>query len=258
MRLKIKKLLAGLFLFFLVAVIGIISLILAPQALFAYDWEYKKFHLYTNYPIPTELSPALDQALSLVAQSELYDPQYRYEVFFVHQTFYNQIDNLVFDPYAAARPTDNNIFVKAPVDLSQQVALTDRSRIPIDYLLAHEMIHCLQENHYGKLRFNPFSHPPMWKLEGYPEYIARQPLRYAPDYDLRNEIKRYLEVKASTNDYWLPATPQHMVPEVYLKGRLLTEYLIDVKGWTYDQILLSTTSEEEVYQEMLAWANKEE
>ncbi|MEL6639479.1 MAG: hypothetical protein AAFR05_22225 [Bacteroidota bacterium] len=256
MKSKLKKLIASILLFLTVAIVGLISLLLAPQALFAHDWEHDKFHLYADYPLPTDLAPTLDRALHLIESSELYDPDYRYELFFVHQTFYNRIDNLVFNPYAAARPTDNNIYVKAPVDLQRQVALTERSRIPLDYLLVHEMVHCLQENRYGKWRFNPFHHPPLWKLEGYPEYLSRQPQLRAPDYDLRAEVQRYLREKAKATDHWLPATDQHWVPEIYLKGRLLVEYLMDIKGWTYDDILAEEVREEEVYRELLDWAER--
>jgi hypothetical protein len=57
-------------------------------------------------------------------------------------------------------------------------------------LSAHEMTHCLQANKYGLPKFNPFKHPERWKLEGYPEYIARQPELSVNGYNFKADIDR--------------------------------------------------------------------
>ncbi len=251
-----KRAVAGTVLSFMVALAGLVTLVLNPQGLFAHQMAYEEFTVYSNFKIEkSELQGVLDQALKTVAGSELYDPTYRYELFFSHQTLYNEIDNLIFNPYAAARPTDNNIIIKVKTDLQRKLAYTDRSEIDLAYMLIHEMIHCLQENKYGKLKFNPFSHPPMWKLEGYPEYVARRDLLEGAAYDFVAEIERYRAwEKEAKTDRWIWATATHIVPAIYLKGRLLTEYLLDIKGHTYEELLDESFKEEVVYGEMLAWA----
>ena len=47
------------------------------------------------------------------------------------------------------------------------------------------------------------------------------------------------------------------MPSVYHKGRLMVEYLMDVKGMSYDAILSSGETEEEVFDEMIRWAKEE-
>lgn len=161
---------------------------------------------------------------------------------------------MIFDPYAAARPTLNNIIVKVPVDIDKGLAFTGQSEIELGYMLAHEMIHCLQEHKYGKWTFNPFFPPPLWKLEGYPEYVARQTMIQREGYDLKSEIKNYLTRLKKSENGIIEVTEKHYLPILYYKSRLMVEYLIDIKQLSYDDILQITMSEDEVYGEMLGWA----
>ncbi len=121
-------------------------------------------------------------------------------------------------------------------------------------MITHEIVHVLQERRYGKLKFNPFVHPEHWKLEGYPEYIARRPQRVNVDYDLPAEIGNFIDLEKKLPGFWIPITTGGcQVPKYYYKGRLMTEYLMDVKKYSYDNILNDTTSEAKIYAEMLAW-----
>jgi len=96
----------------------------------------------------------------------------------------------------------------------------------------------------------------MWKLEGYPEYIARQKSS-EPDYNLKSDIERFIEFKRKQTDIWVAVEEGDCeFPEFYYKGRLMTEYLINVRRLTYDQVLKDKRSENEIYDEMIAWAKK--
>ncbi|MEM6261598.1 MAG: hypothetical protein AAGI38_03750 [Bacteroidota bacterium] len=255
MKAKWKKFAVRLALTTMVMVFGLIALLLNPNVMFAHAVTHGKFIVYANTPLDeATLAPFLDGAIQRVEGCELYDDGYHYKIILAHNSFYNKIDNLIFDPYAAARPTANNIIVKAPVDLEAKVALTDRSRIDLTYLLSHEMIHCLQANSYGMAKFNPFSPPPMWKLEGYPEYISRPELHNKGQDQLREQISQYLKWEASLNDGWIQVSDNHHLPGIYVKGRLMTTYLMEVKEMTYDDLLKEQVKEEEVYQAMLSWA----
>lgn len=134
-------------------------------------------------------------------------------------------------------------------------AISVRSTTDLTYLLAHEMIHVLQANKYGLLNFSPIKHPPMWKLEGYPEYIARRETILHQDYDFIREIDRYVKLNSETQDIWLEVTENHFMPFYYYKGRLMVEYLIEIKGMTYDEILKDARSEEEIFDELIQWSN---
>jgi hypothetical protein len=126
-------------------------------------------------------------------------------------------------------------------------------------LLAHEMIHCLQANRYGMMKFNPFSHPVFWKLEGYPEYISRHTEISEKGNSLSNDIDRYLNLISNATDIWIADDKAGCdVPNYYYKGRLMIEYLMDIRNFSYDKILSDTISENEVFNEMIVWKENTE
>jgi hypothetical protein len=175
----------------------------------------------------------------------------------INTTSYFKIDNTILGIGPTARATLNNVIIKVRVDPKSNLAFhTFRKpcEVNLTYLLAHEMIHCLQTKKYGILKFNPFRHPESWKLEGYPEYISRKTELSSNDYSLTSEIERYINLENKATDIWILAKEDGCeVPNYYYKGRLMMEYLIDIKHRTYDQILRDTVSENTIFEEMIQW-----
>lgn len=254
---RYKKFLKVTVLAFCSAILTIAFIVLFPQNLFANKVKYKEFTVCSNDKIDDEIKTVLDNAMSIVRNSELYDPGYRYNLILCHNTFYNKIDNKIFGEGPAARTRLNNLIIKVRIDAKNNLAFpTFRKacQVNLTYLLAHEMIHCLQANKYGIRKFNPFKHPEFWKLEGYPEYISRKPERSNENYSLTNEINRYIDLKTKATDIWIPTEENGCeAPDYYFRGRLMVEYLMDVKHLSYDQILNDTLSENTIYQEMIKW-----
>ena len=123
-------------------------------------------------------------------------------------------------------------------------------------LIAHEIIHCLQANRNGILKFNPFKHPEFWKLEGYPEYISKQKELTDKNYSLTGDIERYLDMERNAAGSWiLSGEGGCEVPDYYYKGKLMMEYLIDIRRLSYDQVLKDTSSEKIIFQEMINWTD---
>jgi hypothetical protein len=260
MKKILKKIFAGTLLMTIVTVSGLVTIIFFPEPLFADKLEHGQFTVYTNEQTDEHIGVILDNALAFVKKSELYDPAYRWDVFFSYNSVYNQIDDKILGHGPSARAVDNNIVVKVGVDLKRNLffpTFYHACEGNLTYLIAHEMMHCLQEHKYGKVKFNPFSPPEMWKLEGYPEYIARQPRRQDVNYNLVAEIERYVKLERELRDIWIAVEETGCkAPKYYYKSRLMIEYLIDVKHQSYDQILNETTSEEEIYAEMLHWKDE--
>ena len=125
----------------------------------------------------------------------------------------------------------------------------------MSYLIAHEMIHCLQAKKYGIMKFNPFKHPELWKLDGYPEYISRQTELSGKDYSLTSEIERYVNLEKKATDMWILAEESGCeAPNYYYKGRLMMEYLMDIKNLSYDQILKDSLFQKAtIFKEMIKW-----
>ncbi len=235
---------------FFVLFSGLVTSFLFPQPLFAHKLEYKKFNVYSDQVVDKNIEVILNNAYNLVEQSELQDKNYAYDIFLGLDNIYNRIEDLQ-GKGPAARATAGNIVFKVRVDIENNKAFGPRSIINLTELLGHEMVHCLQANTLGLWNMNQLNHPPYWKLEGYPEYISRQAKLKDKDYSLSNEIKRFIELESNSSDGFVEMSEKHFVPSIYYKGRLMVEYLMDIKGMTYDEILKDSRDEDQIFEEMV-------
>lgn len=249
MKKIIKRTIGIAVLTFFVLFSGLVTIMLFPQPLFAHKLEYKKFNVYSDELLDKNIEVILNNAYNLVEQSELQDKNYQYNVFLSLDNIYNRIEDLQ-GKGPAARATAGHIVFKVRVDIDNNKAFGSRSKMNLTELLTHEMVHCLQANKLGLWNLNQLNHPPYWKLEGYPEYISRQARLKEENYSLSNEIKRFIELEGKSKDGFVEIIEEHFAPAIYYKGRLMVEYLIDVKGFTYDQILKDTRTEDQIFQEM--------
>lgn len=257
MRKTIKRILASSLLIMLVTTSGLVTIIFFPEPLFANNFKHGQFNVYSNDKIDNDIKVILNNAVNLIKSSELYDKTYTFDIFLSYNSFFNKFDDRVLGHGPSARATDNNIIIKVAVDIKRNLffpTFYQKCEGNLTILLAHEMIHCLQENKYGKLKFNPFRHPELWKLEGYPEYISRRTKLLSSDYSLVNEIERYIDLESKSTDFWMAIEESGCkAPKDYYKSRLLTEYLMDFKHFSYDKILADTILEDSIYVEMINW-----
>ena len=256
MKRKFRRILKRTLLALFIVITALAAIILFPQLLFANKMNYKKFKVCSNGKISYDIQIVLDNAMSLVEKSELYDSSYNYNIILCHNSLYNKIDDIFMGVGPAARSRLHNVIIKVRIDPKGNLAFATfhkECEVNLTYLLAHEMIHCLQANKYGIIKFNPFRHPEFWKLEGYPEYISRKPRLLDKDYSLTSEIERYIDLKNKATGIWIVAEDGCEAPDYYYKGRLMMEYLIDIKHLSYDQILKDSVSESTVYNEMIKW-----
>jgi hypothetical protein len=258
MKKIIKRIFKITLLSLLAAILTIVTIVFFPQHLFANKLNYKNFTVCSNNKIDNDIKTILNNAMTLVEKSELYDSNYKYNIILCHNTLYNKIDDILAGAGPAATPRGNNILIKVRIDSKSGLAFPTFHKAceeNLTRLLAHEMTHCLQSNKYGILKFNPFRHPEFWKLEGYPEYVARKAELLNRGYSLISEIDKYIDLENKATDIWISPIDDDgcEVPNYYYKGMLMIEYLIDIKHLSYDQILKDTTSENAVYQEMIKW-----
>jgi hypothetical protein len=257
MNKKFKRIFKKTLLTLLIIISALVTIILCPQLLFANKMKYKNFNVCSNDKINDDIKIILDNAMNLVQKSELYDSSYKYNIILCHNSFYNKIDDKLLGIGPAARARLHNVIIKVRIDPKSNLAFPTfrkECEVNLTYLLAHEMIHCLQAKKYGIMKFNPFTHPKFWKLEGYPEYISRKTELSSKDYRLTSEIERYVNLENKAVDIWILAGEGGCeVPNYYYKGRLMMEYLMDIKHLSYDQILKDSVSEGTIFKEIIKW-----
>lgn len=255
MKKILKRILIRTFLTTITLFVAVISLLLNPQMLFAQKAVYRDFTIYSNNKIPDNYETAIDYAIEVIKTSEIYEEDQQLNIFLCDGTLYNDIDTKLFGP-AMARCLDDNILLKVQADFTKNVLIGSNSKRNLKKTIAHEAMHFYQMKKYGTMKFNPLNHPPTWKLDGYPEYIANQKDLKSSDYDLKNSIKKLIEFE-KTGEYWIEIEPGQLDPLVYYKGRVMIEYLIDVKRLTYSEILNKDVTEDKVINEMTTWYNKQ-
>ncbi len=131
-------------------------------------------------------------------------------------------------------------------------------------VLTHEVTHSLV---FARLGLANTARLPMWKAEGYPEYIAATAARSQAGYTLRASVARLLEADLT----WLRDAQGNFAPlrydcigKSYLKNevgdfwhtcyylsRVLVEYLLDKKGLSFDQLAQPSVNESEPLRELL-------
>ena len=76
-------------------------------------------------------------------------------------------------------------------------------------------------------------------------------------YDLKNSIKK-LEEYEKAGTYWVETEPSQFDPLVYYKGRVMMEYLIDIKHLSFSQIFDKDVIEDDVIDEMKKWYHQQQ
>ena len=131
-------------------------------------------------------------------------------------------------------------------------------------VLTHEVTHSLV---FARLGLANTARLPMWKAEGYPEYIAAAVVRSQSGYSLRGSVARLLEadltrlkdaqgniaplrydcigksyLKNEAGDFWHTC---------YYLSRVLVEYVLDKKGLSFDRLAQPSIDETQTLNELL-------
>ena len=236
--------------FLITSIVTLAIVILYPEKLFARHVDYKNVSIYSD-KVVEQYSSVIDEAIAIIETSELFDPHYKYDIFLTGQNIYRTIVANAIGP-AMAQSLDNNILINAEVDFEQNKIYNVPSKRNLKETIAHEMIHCLQLHKYGMWTFNPIHQPPVWKTEGYPEFIASLRQRQAAGYDFKTMVRKLLDFEEAKME-WVEVTPGFADPIIYFKGRIMVEYLIAVRKMTFDDIMKSKSSEEAIYNELISW-----
>jgi hypothetical protein len=127
----------------------------------------------------------------------------------------------------------------------------DGGDVNLRQTLTHEIVHTLMKARLGS---EVATHLPMWKQEGYADYVAASSTTLnEPTNDIRHSVQRILDEDLS----WMTGVEGNFTrmrysckrsasivtevgtvwPTCYFISRVLWEYLIDRKGLSFDEVL---------------------
>ncbi len=228
------------------AMIAYVWVLCYPQALFQHSLTHRSITVYSETEIDSRWKSVIDQSLSLIQNSELIETQPKINVMLVANTKYRRLESLLASP-VLAKASQNNVFLNGDIEFDRRRIRGFVLEMDLIRTLAHEMTHCLENARYG---INDTALD--WKREGYAEYISHHSDRTAPDYRLTTLLEQYESQIADSDGSaeWMEISAGVLVPPLYVRWRLLVEYLMDVKGMSYDQIRTTSVSDAAVYEEL--------
>jgi hypothetical protein len=257
-----------------------VGLLAFPGFLFAHKLAQGNLVAYSDEELSGSLEPVLREIDRRLATSGIDDPAITHRIFFGHDTqifgalqraraeiVYRTIGIKPGPSYNVSWPPHISHIVTFDVPDAAHDALR-RAGWPghfnMTHILTHEVAHTLVA---AKLGLANLPRLPMWKAEGYPEYVAMVASRSQSGYSLRTSVARLLAADLA----WLRNAQGEFEPmrydcvgRSYLKdenddswhtcyylSRVLVEYLLDEKGLTFDQLMQPSVTESETLREML-------
>lgn len=265
----------------LVVLLGaFIALLAFPGFLFAHKLEQGNLTVYSNEPLDGRIEPILREIDRRLATSAINDPTLAHQIFFGHgaelfgalqgaraKVVELAIGTTPSTSYNASWPPYVSHIVTFDVPDAAHDALrrsTWPGHLNMTHILTHEVTHTLVSAKVGMARV---PHLPMWKAEGYPEYVAMSAARSQPGYSLPASVARFLAAdlrwaRNAQGDFapmrydcigksYLKDENEDSWHTCYYLARVLVEYLLDRKGLTVEQLMQPSVNESETLRELL-------
>jgi hypothetical protein len=264
----------------LVLLAAFIALLAFPGFMFAHETKHANLTLYSDADLSTDFAPVLREIQARLAASTIDAPATEHRIFIGHdKVLFGWLQN------ARAKLVESALGIKPsltynaswPPALSHVVTfrVPDLARNKLisggwppaqdtTYLLTHEVTHSLVSEKLGLRRVAAL---PLWKAEGFPDYVAATAIRRAPGYSLRDSVARLMRTDLTSMldaDGNLPALRYDCIGRSYITietgdywntcyylSRLLIEYQLDRKGLTLDALMDSRVNDTDTWREML-------
>lgn len=255
MKRRFAKIISLLVALAIIAVVGHTLLGLHPMLLFSHRTEVEGYKLYAEERVPLGIDAIIAKAESIISDSHIYDSDFKIRVIFARDHFYN---SLVSQKNMLAYATHYNVILAGFVDgEANELSWGELGdvRMNLTTTLAHEMVHCLQGQHYGFISYAITNKLPFWKQEGYAEYISQRDIRHGPEYTLKDSIDALLEHQDSAGPVrgWITMEDGFDRPLAYFRYRLMVEYLLDIENIGYEYFMNDDMKEDQVYKKMIDW-----
>lgn len=232
----------------------LLSILLNPGLLYANKTVVDNYTVYHSSQIDDDIIKRLETVTMLLEQSALYDPSFKLEICLNDGSFYPTLLEKVRGQ-AFAWGFYNKVVLQGKTDFKNNRVQLNGYSWNSEQLIAHEAIHCYQYNRFGLWGSNPIANYPIWKWEGYPEYVSRQNLGQL---NLYENIERLLKTTEEDNKNWaIEFADGTISPVNYYKDWLLVSYCIDIKDLSYKELLNDSLTKDLIEKEMHEWFEME-
>jgi hypothetical protein len=152
------------------------ALLVWPGPFFAYRLRKGSLILYSDEPLPASAARVLDEALYRIAPSPLYRATAERRIYVCNRPwrwmlFANVKSHVGGLTYV---PLSSNIFLRAAHFDADRLVGPSGAEVPgertLSYFIAHELAHTMIAERLGAVRYWRL---PVWKDEGYSDYLAK-------------------------------------------------------------------------------------
>jgi len=200
--------------------------------LFNHNYDYKQFQVYSDQPVPPAIEGVLDLVTINIQKSELYKPEYEFNIFICHNTkLFGFLTRNTNAGGVVQGPIAPHVFLrKSDIENNEIIPpggwLLDRTDRPLSYFISHELTHSLQAKYDRFMILKT----PYYIMEGYGDYIGKA---NSFDYETYRELLIREDVKMSRDSL------------LYNRFHIYIAYLMEKKGMTFLEILESEPDLEE-------------
>jgi hypothetical protein len=232
----------------------LVTFMLSPMLLYANKTTLGNYSIYHNKPLDKNFQRLLEQSNIIIKSSELYDRNLKIDVCLKDGSNYPKLIRGILGKDFLSSFYNKIILTCDTVNYKDNYVQLDGHKWNLTQMLAHAQVHCLEFDRYGFWQSNPIAGHPVWKWEGYPEYVSKQNFDQTK---LKNNIERLLQIESATNNGWMKYADNTETLIAFDEYRLLIQYCMEIKKMTFIELMKDTTEEKTIKQQMMNWYNKQ-
>lgn len=238
----------GLLAVIILLAIGVLT---TPGPFFPEEKQYGAITVHSEIPIGRETDSIMAEVFTRLEAVPIYDPEKRFNLCLCYAQ-----DKFTFFARLTRRANRimgfnlwGNVYING--DFLKELAISTGGKpkyMAREGSMVHVITHELMHGYLDARRGFSFKSLPEWKVEGYCEYGVNQYI--APrdsGYSISERIDIYLD-----DSLWNRVASTH---RPHYKWGLMMEYLINVKGMGFDQVMANGVTQDIVYREMMSWRN---
>jgi hypothetical protein len=236
-----------------------ITVLAFPQLLISNSVEYGTVTVYYDGTPSADIGQLASEVDKRLQGSGFYDPSRTERVFFFQsQNLYTMFARLTMvTPLAQgfAISALGNSFVSASRVAELAEKWTGSPKYSLwegspAHIIAHEIGHQYMIDLIGRRVWRQLPH---WKQEGFPEYIANIAV-------IRDDTLATLSQRTgvlNSDRAWKAISGWNKRPwdRIHYEAELLVEFLLDVQGYTFDEIVADSVTRDETLAAMMAWCD---
>jgi hypothetical protein len=252
-----KKILKKTIKWFGIAIAAVIMIILlclgvltTPGLFMPENKQYRAITVHTETPIGPETDSIMAEIFTRLDAVPIYDPDRKMNLILCSTqdkfSFFSRFtlrDKRVMGYCLLGNGYVNLDFIKELAGRTGGRPKYNTREGSVVHVATHELMHQYLGDAYGEFASRSL---PTWKTEGYCEYGVNH---FVAPRDSGYTIPERIDIYLDDSQWNLTASTHR--PH-YIWG-LMMEYLINVKGMSFEQVMADSVTKDRVYQEMMAW-----